>query len=132
MFTGLQKRIPAKNGLLAEGQEESKGQSEEAVLMQGGKVTYQPDIQAIPAKKGNSSDQVEGQSAPALSNVPLGGVAADAAVAYGSPVLPAGGPSSLAADALPTLSVGGLSTSYVGGSACSAGGLNATGTYPAG
>ena len=99
MFIGLQKRIPAKTGLLAEGQEESKGQSTETVLMQGGEVTYQPAIQAIPAKKGNSSDQVEGQSAPALSNVPLGGVAVDAAVVYGSPVLPAGGS--------PGLSVGG-------------------------
>ena len=91
MFTGLQRRVPAKNGLLAEGQEESKGQSTETVTIQGGEVPYQPAMQAIPAKKGNSSDQVEGQSAPALSNVPLGGLAVDAAVAYGSPVLPAGG-----------------------------------------
>ena len=120
MFTGLQARIPAKNGLLAEGQEESKEQSTETVLIQGGEVTYQPGIQAIPAKKGNLSDQVEGQSAPALSNVPLGGMAVDAAVGYGLPVLPTGGS--------PGLAAGGLPTSCVGGPTCSAGGLNATGT----
>ena len=95
MFTGLQAKIPAKTGLLAEGQEESKGQSTETVLIQGGEVTFQPAIQAIPAKKGNSSDQVEGQPAPALSNVPLGGLAGDVAVAHGSPVLLAAGPSGL-------------------------------------
>ena len=57
---------------------------------------------------------MEGQSAPALSNVPLSGVAVDVTVAHGSPVLPAEGPSGL--------SVGGLT--------CSVGGLNATGTPP--
>ena len=50
MFTGLQAKIPAKTGLLAEGQEESKGQSTETVLIQGGEVTYQQAKQAIPAK----------------------------------------------------------------------------------
>ena len=112
MFTGLQKRAPAKNALLAEGQEESKGQPTEAATLQVEAITDQPGAQATPAKKGNSSDQVEGQSAPALSNVPLGGVAVDVAVAHGSPVLPDRGPSGL--------SVGGLT--------CSVGGLNATGT----
>ena len=124
MFTGLQKRAPAKNALLADGQEESKGMSTETVLIQGGEVTYQPAKQAIPAKKGNSSDQVEGHSAPALSNVPLGGVAVDAVDAHGSPVLPAGGLSGLSAGGLPTLSVVGLT--------CSVGGLNDTGSPPTG
>ena len=118
--------------MLAEGQEESKGQSTETVVIQGGEVTYQPGTQAIPAKKGNSSDQVEGQSAPASSNVPLGGMTVDGAVSYGSPVLPAGGSPGLAAGGLPSLSVGGLPTSYVDGSTCSAGGLNVTGTHPTG
>ena len=112
MFTGLQKRAPAKNALLAEGQEESKGQPTEAATLQVEAITDQLGAQATPAKKGNSSDQVEGQSAPALSNVPLGGVAVDAVAAHGSPVLPAGGSSGLA----------------VGRSTLSVGGLNATGT----
>ena len=116
MFTGLQKRAPAKIALLAEGQEESKGQPTEAATLQVEAITDQLGAQATPAKKGKSSDQVEGQSAPALSNVPLGGVAVDAVVAHGSPVLPAGGSSGL--------SVGGLT--------CSVGGLNVTGTPPTG
>ena len=118
--------------MLAEGQEESKGQSTETVSIQGGEVTYQPGTQAIPAKKGKSSDQVEGQSAPALSNVPLGGVAVDAAVVYGLPALPTGGSPGLVAGGLPTLSVGGMPTSCVGGSTCAAGGLNATCSHPTG
>ena len=43
-------------------------------------VTGQPVEQAIPAKKGNSSGLVEEQSAPALSNVPVAGLALLSAV----------------------------------------------------
>ena len=55
MFTGLQKRAPAKNVLLAEGQEESKGQLTEAATIQGGAITSQLGAHTIHAKKGNSS-----------------------------------------------------------------------------
>ena len=95
MFTGLQvRKLPALGSPLTdqvEEQEESKGRSTEAAPVQDDLVTGQSVEQAIPAKKGNSSGLVEGQSAPALSNVLVAGLA------------------------LP--SVGQLATSPVGGSA---------------
>ena len=79
MFTGLQvRKFPAQNGPLTdqvEEQEESKGRSTEAALVQDALVTGKSVEQAIPAKKGNSSGLVEGQSAPALSNVLVAGSA---------------------------------------------------------
>ena len=79
MFTGLQvRKFPAQNGPLTEQveeQEESKGRSPEAAPVQDALVTGQSVEQAIPAKKGNPSGLVEGQSAPALPNVPVAGSA---------------------------------------------------------
>ena len=74
----------------------------EAAPVQEALITGQSVEQAIPAKKGNSSGLVEGQSAPALSNVPVAGLA------------------------LP--SVGQLATSPVGGSADLSGRLGGTPT----
>ena len=74
-----------------------------AAPVQEALVAGQSVGQATPAEKGNSSGLVEGQSAPALSNVPVGGSA--------SP------------------SVGGPATSSVGGSASpSHGGLAGPGS----
>ena len=76
----------------------SKGRSPEAAPVQEVLVTGQSVGQAIPAEKGNPSGLVEGQSAPALPNVPVGGSA--------SP--PVGGPATSLADGSDTLPLGGL------------------------
>ena len=68
---------------------------------------------AIPAEKGNPSGLVEGQSAPALSNVPVGG---SASPSVGGPVTSlAGGSASLLVGGLATLLGGGLVTLPLGG-----------------
>ena len=61
-------------------------------------VTGQSVGQATPAEKGNPSGLVEGQSAPALLNVPVGGL--------DSP--PVGGPATFLAGGSDTLFLGGL------------------------
>ena len=73
----------------------------EAAPVQKDLVTGQSAGQAIPAEKGNSSGLVEGQSAPALSNVPVGGSASPSA----------GGPSTSLVDELVTLPRGSLAGS---------------------
>ena len=79
MFTGLQvRKFPAIDFSLAghaKRKEESKWQSPEAAPVQEVLVTGQSVEQAIPAKKGDSSGLVEGQSAPALPNMPVAGLA---------------------------------------------------------
>ena len=79
MFTGLQvRKFPALDFSLAgqaRSQEELKGRSPEVAPGQETLVTGQSVEQAIPSKKGNPSGLAEGQSAPALPNVPVAGLA---------------------------------------------------------